>query len=348
MPITSSPIPTAPMKKHPVRELVEEAGINVDDWAFTKDGDVIENPNDNISRNTNWSFIGKAGEPIVLCIWFDSIDWKARPVVYRGNESHYLQRLIELAGIRKGKEGIGRLNAKMRQGRRLQAAVYQAFRQRREVKLILVDGVQVPIDRSADESSIVKARELDRGRWFVHEYDGMTGDFLIVKDVEPAAAIDPDPTDEMEDPAEDPNFQRLLDTLDPTEREALLNARIGQGDFRDALIRRWGGCAVTGCGMTELCVASHLKPWSRCESRRERLTVANGLLLTPTLDKLLDRGLITFDQRFRIRISPFLPAGVALQLNINANLTLRRPHHSDILPYLYWHEKNIFRDKPIV
>lgn len=232
----------------------------------------------------------------------------------------------------------------MRQGRRLQAAVYQAFRQRRAVRLILVDGVQVPIERSADESSIVKARELDHGTWFVHEYDGMTGDFLIVRDVEPTTAVDPDPTDEMEDPAEDTNFQRMLDTLDPTEREALIKARVGQGDFREALIKRWGGCAVTGCGMTELCIASHLKPWSR----RERLTVANGLLLTPTLDKLLDQGLITFDQRFRIRISPYLPVGVALQLSINANMTLRRPHHSDILPYLHWHEKNVFRDKPAV
>jgi len=348
MPINPSPIPAAPSKKRPVRELVEEAGVNVDDWAFTKDGDVIENPNDNIRRNTNWSFVGRAGEPIVLCIWFESIDWKARPVVYRGNESRYLQRLVELAGTRKGKDGIGRLNAKMRQGRRLQAAVYQAFRQGREVRLILVDGTQVPIERSADESSIVKARELDCGTWFVHEYDGMTGDFLIVRDVQPETKAEPDPTDEMEDPAEDPNFQRLLDTLDPTECEALLKARVGQGDFRNALIKRWGGCAVTGCRMTELCVASHLKPWSRCESRRERLTVANGLLLIPTLDKLLDRGLITFDQRFRIKISPYLPVGIALQLNINPNLTLQRPHHPDILPYLHWHEKNVFRDKPIV
>lgn len=35
MPATALPIPGAPSRKRPVRELVEEAGINVDDWAFT-------------------------------------------------------------------------------------------------------------------------------------------------------------------------------------------------------------------------------------------------------------------------------------------------------------------------
>lgn len=340
----SFPIPNRPVEKRPVRVLVEECGINVDDWAFTKDGDIIENPNDNISRNTNWSFIGNPGEPIVLCIWYDHIDWTANPPICRGNENKYLQQLIDLAGTRKGSDGISRLNAKMRQGRRLQNAIFQAYRQRREVKFILVDGIQVPIARSADESSVVKARGHDPASWYVHEYDGYSGDFTIVRGVEPAVVPDPDPTAEMHDPAEDPAFQRLLDTLDPTEREAMIKARVGQGDFRKALIARWGSCSVTGFRLPEVLVASHIKPWSRCDTRRERLTPDNGLLLIPTLDKLFDSGLISFDDRFRIMISPKLRPGDQSLLNVHAGLQLRQRNHEGMLPFLQWHLANLFQD----
>lgn len=338
--MTPAPRPTF---KKPVRELVEEAGINVDDWAFTKDGEVIENPNDNIGRNTSWSFIGADHEPIALCIWYIDIDWASDPAAYHGNEHQYLQKLTDLAGTRKDGDGLSRLNAKMRQGRRLQQAVYEAFSKRREVRFILVDGDQVPIEESADRSSIVRARSLDHVSWFVHEYDGMSGDFVIVRGVPRPDHDEADPTAGMIDPAEDPVFLQMLDQLDATEREALIKARVGQGDFRSALINRWGGCSVTGCGATELLVASHIKPWSLCANRNERLSPANGLLLLPTLDKLLDRGFISFDDQFRIMLSPQLKPGHLSQLNITSHLRLTGRANRDMLPFLRWHRANLFR-----
>jgi hypothetical protein len=47
-----------------------------------------------------------------------------------------------------------------------------------------------------------------------------------------------------------------------TEKESLIQCRIGQGKFRENLINLWQGCSVTGVKMISLLVASHIKPWS--------------------------------------------------------------------------------------
>ena len=79
-----------------------------------------------------------------------------------------------------------------------------------------------------------------------------------------------------------------------TTREALIDARLGQGKFRAEVGDRWDNvCAVTGCGIIELLRASHIKPW-RASTNPERLDPENGLLLAAHADALFDRGLITF------------------------------------------------------
>ncbi len=83
-------------------------------------------------------------------------------------------------------------------------------------------------------------------------------------------------------------------SLSNTERIAIIKARIGQGLFRQNLIDYWRGCAVSGCHKTEVMVASHIKPW-RDASNAERIDIFNGLLLLPNMDKLFDKGYMTFD-----------------------------------------------------
>ncbi|QNA89117.1 HNH endonuclease [Massilia sp. Dwa41.01b] len=83
----------------------------------------------------------------------------------------------------------------------------------------------------------------------------------------------------------------------PTTREVLVAARIGQGKFRSRVIRAWQQgetCALTKTTIPELLVASHIKPWSDCDSDDERLDGANGLLLASHVDKLFDRCLLGF------------------------------------------------------
>ena len=71
--------------------------------------------------------------------------------------------------------------------------------------------------------------------------------------------------------------------IGPTQKKQLILARRGQGQFRRDVCKLWRQkCAVTGCGVIKLLRASHLKPWSKCDTDAERLDPYNGLLLTQT------------------------------------------------------------------
>lgn len=87
-----------------------------------------------------------------------------------------------------------------------------------------------------------------------------------------------------------------------TEREALISARCGQGQFRRAILDMWGGCSITGSENTCMLRASHIKPW-RDSNNKERLDPYNGLLLVPNLDAAFDQHLISFDATGKIIIS---------------------------------------------
>ena len=100
------------------------------------------------------------------------------------------------------------------------------------------------------------------------------------------------------------------DNLSGSEKSTLVNARIGQGQFRKNVIDLWGNgekCALKGIDIREILVASHIKAWKYCETTAERLDGANGILLSPNIDKLFDRYLITFIQKnrtFELQINP--------------------------------------------
>lgn len=122
--------------------------------------------------------------------------------------------------------------------------------------------------------------------------------------------------------------------LKNTEKLALIKSRVGQGVFREKLISYWNGCAVTGCKTRSILVASHIKPWYKSDNS-ERLDVFNGLLLVPTLDKLFDRGYISFDNEGRIIISESFPSSDKKLLHIDNPIGLIRlsPQHGKYLDY---------------
>ena len=129
-------------------------------------------------------------------------------------------------------------------------------------------------------------------------------------------------------------------TLPETTREAVIQSRIGQGQFRTSLVEYWQGCSVTGCEQIELLRASHIKPW-RYASNEERLNMYNGLLLLPNLDACFDSGLISFDDEGKILISSKLSKSTLLQLGINTDMKLLRldEKHKE---FLHYHRGNIF------
>lgn len=121
-----------------------------------------------------------------------------------------------------------------------------------------------------------------------------------------------------------------------TERELLSAARIGQGEFRDALLIYWGGaCPVAGVDHTPLLRASHIKAWSK-SSNAERLDPFNGILLCAHIDALFDRHLITFEDDGRLRISSAVSPDNRVRLGLSDDLTIEglTPRHA---PYLAHH-----------
>jgi putative restriction endonuclease len=78
-----------------------------------------------------------------------------------------------------------------------------------------------------------------------------------------------------------------------TEKEQLIKARRGQGKFRANLELVETKCRLTGVNFKPLLVASHIKPW-KDSTNEEKLDGNNGLLLSPHVDKLFDKGYISF------------------------------------------------------
>ena len=130
--------------------------------------------------------------------------------------------------------------------------------------------------------------------------------------------------------------------LKETERDAVVKSRIGQGVFRKELIKKYNSsCVITGINEKKLLIASHVKPWAVC-TNAERLSVENGLLLTPTFDKLFDCGLISFADSGRILISSQLSAEVVSKLHISATDTFNLKASQELKQNLEYHRDVVF------
>lgn len=122
--------------------------------------------------------------------------------------------------------------------------------------------------------------------------------------VEPLPASTDDPA--LAGAAAEVEADEQCRNIPETTRKALVNARIGQGGYRLRMFKVWGGrCAVTGLGIPEALVASHAMAW-RDSNNHQRLDEYNGLLLSATIDRLFDKGLISFSDAGEFLVQPGL------------------------------------------
>jgi putative restriction endonuclease len=126
------------------------------------------------------------------------------------------------------------------------------------------------------------------------------------------------------------------------EREQLIKARRGQGIFRFNVERVEKGCRVTGVVDRRFVIASHIKPW-RSSTNKEKLDGHNGLLLSPHVDRLFDRGWISFTDHGTLLcahtiIEKLLPAwGLEGAKNVGAFSARQRA-------YLHYHRTHCFKN----
>jgi putative restriction endonuclease len=135
--------------------------------------------------------------------------------------------------------------------------------------------------------------------------------------------------------------------LDSTERDAVVSARRGQGRYRTAVtqIEKW--CRITGVSDHRLLRASHIKPWRSCANNQERLDGYNGLLLSPAIDHLFDRGYISFEDDGRTLISSKIDAAQLYLLGVpNSPAPNVGPFTKEQCGYLAYHRAVVFVTEP--
>jgi HNH endonuclease len=138
--------------------------------------------------------------------------------------------------------------------------------------------------------------------------------------------------------AEDLDLIQGDPSIDSTTKQALINARKGQGKFRQQVLQRWGdACSVTGSVTQGAIRASHIKPW-RESTNEERLDPDNGLPLVASLDALFDVGLISFESSGRLLVSSKLTPKEQEIFKIGQNTTsLAKKPSKKMAQYLAHH-----------
>ena len=129
--------------------------------------------------------------------------------------------------------------------------------------------------------------------------------------------------------------------IDSDEVVKIIKARIGQGKYRERLLKCCPVCPVTLVSSPEVLIASHIKPWAQSDNI-EKIDSKNGFMFSPNVDKLFDRGYITFTNDKIMKVSPWLSKKTYERLNIIPNKRYEKLPIKGREKYLEYHRKNIF------
>lgn len=131
-------------------------------------------------------------------------------------------------------------------------------------------------------------------------------------------------------------------SLSETEKLQIIKARKGQGKFKENLKNVETGCRFTGIKDDRFLIASHIKPWSHCESNHERLDGNNGLLLSPNIDRLFDRGFISLEDDGSLKVKDDVSVELLALLGLSANINIG-PFSAEQKKYLAYHRTKVFK-----
>jgi len=148
---------------------------------------------------------------------------------------------------------------------------------------------------------------------------------------------------EIKDQLEEEFIQESIgiEDISETEKQQLVKSRRGQGVFRKRVEEQEIRCRVTGVENPSFLIASHIKPWKMC-SNAERLDGDNGLLLSPHVDRLFDRGWISFPNSGDVVCFNEEVKEVMKSWNIS-HVTNVETFSENQIPYLEFHRAEIFK-----
>lgn len=149
-----------------------------------------------------------------------------------------------------------------------------------------------PEFRSSGRKGLIRASRADRDIW-----EEMTSDWSrLAAQISKVQSTLGEPSPRNHGPQYDPK------SYFGGTRDAVVQARIGQGFFRTAVLSAYDfKCCITGLPIPELLVASHILPWA--DDVANRLNPRNGLCLSAIHDRAFDLGLITISVNLRVVLS---------------------------------------------
>lgn len=125
-------------------------------------------------------------------------------------------------------------------------------------------------------------------------------------------------------------------------KQQLINARHGHGKYRTNLSSVESRCRVTGITDKRFLTASHIKPWRYCNDS-ECLDGHNGLWLAPHIDRLFDRGWISFSPRGNLICSNDRVRETLEQWGVKPNTSIGKLSDTQIR-YMKYHNEEIFKN----
>ncbi len=130
--------------------------------------------------------------------------------------------------------------------------------------------------------------------------------------------------------------------------EATVLQRRGQVFFRRAVLANYSErCCITGIAEPKLLIASHILPWGKDVENRHN--PENGVLLSATMDKAFDQGLITIERTGKVLVARELMAHASDETRQYFRefhgKTVRSAVRFDPDPeFLQWHNRHRFVD----
>ena len=127
------------------------------------------------------------------------------------------------------------------------------------------------------------------------------------------------------------------------KKQEIRKARDGQGKYREKLLEQCRFCPVTMISDERLLIASHIKPWA-ASTDFEKVDPYNGYMLSPLIDKLFDRGFITFTEKRRIVLSDFVSPYTWKQIKLTNGAFIKAlPMDEKRIQYLQFHHSSVFK-----
>jgi putative restriction endonuclease len=180
----------------------------------------------------------------------------------------------------------------------------------------------------------------------IEEEDGLVFEFRLMPDFD---GYTHRPIEhELQTLLEIDSIQTAIQAYPPATTSArIVQVRVGQQKFKREVLKDCKNtCPFTYVNDSGLLIGSHIKPW-RESNDVERLDPKNGLVFTPTYDRLFDNGLISFTDKQNLMISPLLGRETSTKLHIGQNMEIDIPilgtANKRRREYLDYHREFTFR-----